>query len=73
MCHQCKKYYLNGFLGVNFTDILRVAFLYKSFAQSFLHLHFRFELLLAKEYWRKSAYKMLVKLTLGTSQMLLLH
>jgi hypothetical protein len=51
--------------GVNFTNILRALFWYKSFAQSFfvLTLHFRFELLLAKEYWRKCAHKMLVKLT----------
>jgi hypothetical protein len=33
--------------------------------QAFLYLHFRFELFLAQEYWRKCAYKMLVKLTTG--------
>ncbi len=35
----------------------------KVLCKAFLYLHFRFELLLAKEYWRKCAYKMLVKLT----------
>jgi hypothetical protein len=34
--------------GVNFTNILRAAFSYESFARSFFYLHFRFELLLAK-------------------------
>jgi hypothetical protein len=33
--------------------------------KAFLHLHFRFELFLAQEYWRKCAQKMLVKLTKG--------
>ncbi len=32
------------------------------FHEAFLYLHFRFELLLEGEYWRKCAYKMLVKL-----------
>ncbi len=40
-------------------------FLYKSYSQSFLYLHIRFELFLAQEYWRKCAHKMLVKLTRG--------
>ncbi len=31
--------------------------------EAFLYLHYRFELFLAKEYWRKCARKMLVKLT----------
>jgi hypothetical protein len=31
-------------LGVNFTNILHAAFLYKSFVQIFLYLYFRFEL-----------------------------
>jgi hypothetical protein len=35
--------------------------------EAFLNLHFRFELLLAKEYWRKCAYKMLAKLTTGVN------
>ncbi len=33
--------------------------------QACLYLHFRFELFLAQEYWRKFAHKMLVKLTTG--------
>jgi hypothetical protein len=40
-------------LGVNFTNILRAAFSYKSFTRSlFVLLHFRFVLFLAQEYWR---------------------
>ncbi len=33
--------------------------------QAFLYLHFRFELILAQEYWSKCAHKMLMKLTTG--------
>ncbi len=39
----------------------------KVLREAFLYLNFRFELLLAKEYWRKCAYKMLVKLTPGVN------
>jgi hypothetical protein len=46
-------------ISVNFTNILLAAFLYESFARSF------FVLTLAKEYWYKCAYKMLVKLNTG--------
>jgi hypothetical protein len=35
----------------------------KVWREAFLSLHFRFDLFLAKEYWRKCARKMLVKLT----------
>jgi hypothetical protein len=36
--------------GANFTNILRTAFTYKSFAQSIFVLTFGFELFLAQEY-----------------------
>jgi hypothetical protein len=35
----------------------------KVLRQAFLYLHFRFELFLAQEYWRKCTHKMLVKMT----------
>ncbi len=49
--------------GVNFTNILRVAFSYKSFAQSFFVLEVWVKLFLAQGNWCKWANKMLVKLT----------
>ncbi len=39
----------------------------KVLREAFLYLHFKFELLLAKEHWHKCAYKMLVKLTTAYS------
>ncbi len=35
----------------------------KILCEAFFNLHFKFDLLLAKEFWRKCAHKMLVKLT----------
>ncbi len=49
--------------GVIFTNILRVAFSFKSFAQNFFDLHFRFVLFWRKNICVKAARKMLVKLT----------
>jgi hypothetical protein len=37
----------------------------KVFCKAVLYLHFRFELSCVQEYWRKYAYKMLVKLNKG--------
>ncbi len=63
--NQRKKSFIRlSLAGVNFTKIYRAAFSFVSFWVAFLYLH-RFELLLAHEYWRKSAHKMLVKLASG--------
>jgi hypothetical protein len=51
--------------GVNFTNNLHAAFLYKSFGQSFFVLEVYVKFLLAKGNWRQCASKMLMKLTKG--------
>ncbi len=48
-------------ISPNFIRLFRT----KIFHKAFLNLHFRFDIFLAKEYWRKCAQKMLVKLTTG--------
>jgi hypothetical protein len=50
--------------GVNFTNILRAAFMVrKYFAQPLLYLQFGFVILWQKDFGAKAAHKMLVKLT----------
>ena len=51
--------------GVNFTKILRAAFLNESVFQSFTWLRFGFVIFWQKEFGTKAAHKMLVKLTKG--------
>ncbi len=51
--------------AVNFTNILRAAFLYESFTRSFLDLDLRFFLFWRKNMDAKAARNMLVKLTPG--------
>jgi hypothetical protein len=51
--------------GVNFTNILRVAFLYERFFQAFMSLQFGFVIFWQKDFGAKGAHKMLVKLTPG--------
>jgi hypothetical protein len=51
--------------GVNFTNILRAPYSYKSFVRSFFVLAVKVNFLFAQEYWRNCANKMLVKLTQG--------
>jgi hypothetical protein len=46
-----------------FTNILRSAFSYESFVQSLFVLAVEVKLFIGQEYWRKCAYKMLLKLT----------
>jgi hypothetical protein len=47
-------------------------FVTKVLRESFLNLHFRFELFFfAQEYWSKCAHKMLVKLTIGQVEMVI--
>jgi len=48
--------------GVNFTNILQAAFCAKVVYPAFLYVQFGFVIFLSKEYWQKSARKMLVKL-----------
>ncbi len=54
-------------LAINFTNIIRAAFSYESFARSFFVLRFvlRFVLFWRKNIGAKAACNMLVKLTLG--------
>ncbi len=59
--------------GVKFTNTFCTAFSYKSFSRRFLYLHFRFELLLVKEYWCKCSYKLLVKLTIVNTIQLFIY
>jgi len=51
--------------GVNFTNILRAAFLYESFLCSFYVLTIWACIFLQKVFGAKAAHKMLVKLTPG--------
>jgi hypothetical protein len=51
--------------GVNFTIILRAAFLQESFLRSFYVFTIWVCNFLVKGFWHKTAHKMLVKLTLG--------
>jgi hypothetical protein len=53
---------------VNFTNILRAAFLYKSFLRGFICLQFGFVIFWRKDFGAKAAHKMLVKLTPGGSR-----
>ncbi len=53
--------------GVNFSNILRAAFLYESFLCSFYVLTNWACNFLAKGFWRKATHKLLVKLTPGGS------
>jgi hypothetical protein len=53
--------------GVNFTNILRAAFSYKSFLHSFMCLQFGFVIFWQKYLGAKAAHKMLVKLTPGVN------
>jgi hypothetical protein len=60
---RISKTYL-GFDHVSISPAFYVRLiLAKVLGEAFSHLHFRFELFLAQEYWRKCARKMLVKLT----------
>ncbi len=54
-----------GQVSISPTFYARRTYLNKSFVRGFLYSYFRFELLLAKEYWRKCAYRKMVKLTTG--------
>ncbi len=56
--------------GVNFTNILRVAFLYESFVRSFFVLRFKVCTFLAEKYLRKSARNEWVKLTQDVDKLL---
>ena len=51
--------------GVNFTNILRAAFLYASLFSGFLYLRLRFVFFWPKEIGAKAAYKMLVNYPTG--------
>jgi hypothetical protein len=51
--------------GVNFDNILRVAFLHESFCPTFMCLQFKFVIFCPKEIGTKAAHKRLVKLTTG--------
>ena len=55
-------------IGVNFTNILRAAFLYESLLSSFLYLWLRFVFFWQKEIGENTSHKMLVKLTPGNLQ-----
>jgi hypothetical protein len=50
---------------VNFTNILQAAFLYESFCAAFMCLQFGFVIFWQKDFGKKTAHKMLVKLTPG--------
>ncbi len=61
---------IDGRQGVNFTNILRLAFFCTiTLREAFLCLHFRFEYFMAQEYCSKYAHKMLVKLTQDVSNL----
>jgi hypothetical protein len=51
--------------GVNFTNILQAAFLYKVFCAAFMCLQFGFVIFWQKDIGTKAAHKMLVKLSPG--------
>jgi hypothetical protein len=57
--------YMTLFSGVNFTNILRAAFSFKSFCAAFMFLQFGFVIFWQKDFGTKSDHKMLVKLTPG--------
>jgi hypothetical protein len=54
----------SGRMSISPTFYVRLFYM-KVLSKAFLYIHFRSELLLAKEYWHKCAYKMLVKLITG--------
>ena len=62
---MCKCAFSTRNTGVNFTNILRAAFLCESLVSSFSVLTFRFVIFGRKEIGAKAARKMLVKLTPG--------
>jgi len=54
---------------VNFTNILRAAFLHERFCAALMCLQFMFVIFWRKDFGAKAAHKMLVKLTPGVVRM----